>query len=616
MIQALPVETQDIVVTASRAPQAQDESPASVTLLDEERIDRLGEPLVPALLRLTPSVSVATSGPAGSLTEVRIRGAEANHTLLFVEGIRANDPAAGNIPRFELLNADLFSRIEVVRGPQSALWGSEAIGGVVAVGSQRAVGTQLSVLGELGSFRFRRAGVQGGTAVGNVAVSGALGTQRSRGIDSFDGNGDREGYRNVSGRARAAWSLSETLEIGATGFALTGRSEFDGYSPVTFQRADTLDSTRNTLRAGRVWTRLGAEGGKLTGQLGASILRSSNRNLLAGDEINRTRGKRATLSGQVEHRFATASIRHLLIAAAEHEREDFQARDVIYGGFSNQDQDRAHQAFTAEWRADAGPVNADVAIRHDRFSRFKDATTLRAALLGKLGGGFSLAGSYGEGIAQPSFFDLYGFFPGSFVGNAGLRPESSRGAELSLRYGKDRLRGSLTAYRQRLRNEIVDVFDSTTFLSSTANRDEGSRRSGLEAELGWSLADTLSLTGTYAYLKASQPGSSPGQQVREIRRPKHSGSVAVDGSRKRLSYGVSLAYTGERGDTDFDAFPARPVRLDPYWLTSARLAYDVGSQLALFARIANAFDDRHQDVFGYRTEGRSVHVGLRLAPRR
>ena len=92
--------------------------------------------MVSDYLRLIPSVSVAVSGPAGSLTQVRIRGAEANQTLLFVEGIRANDPAAGNEPRFELLNADLASRIEVVRGPQSALWGSEAIGGVIAVSGE------------------------------------------------------------------------------------------------------------------------------------------------------------------------------------------------------------------------------------------------------------------------------------------------------------------------------------------------------------------------------------------------------------------------------------------------------------------------------------------------
>ena len=129
----LPIDTSEIVVTASRTPEQASETAASVSIIDEKRIERLGEPLIPALLRLTPSAAVASSGPAGSLTEVRIRGAEANHTLLFVDGIRVNDPASGNNPRFELLNADLASRIEIVRGPQSALWGSEAIGGVVAV---------------------------------------------------------------------------------------------------------------------------------------------------------------------------------------------------------------------------------------------------------------------------------------------------------------------------------------------------------------------------------------------------------------------------------------------------------------------------------------------------
>ena len=130
----LPNFDQDpIVVTASRAEESAESASASVTLIDADRIERIGAPLVTDLLRLVPSVSVARSGPAGSLTDVRIRGAESNHSLLFVEGIRANDPAAGNIPRFELLVADLASRIEVVRGPQSALWGSEAIGGVVAV---------------------------------------------------------------------------------------------------------------------------------------------------------------------------------------------------------------------------------------------------------------------------------------------------------------------------------------------------------------------------------------------------------------------------------------------------------------------------------------------------
>src|SRR5437868_13802943 len=134
----LPIDSQfidsgQIVITASRAPESEARTPASVTIIDQQLIQHLGEPLSYDLLRLVPSAAVSSSGPAGSLTDVRIRGAEANHTLLFIDGIRANDPATGDFARFELLNADIASRIEVVRGPQSALWGSDAIGGVIAV---------------------------------------------------------------------------------------------------------------------------------------------------------------------------------------------------------------------------------------------------------------------------------------------------------------------------------------------------------------------------------------------------------------------------------------------------------------------------------------------------
>jgi vitamin B12 transporter len=130
---------------------------------------------------------------------------------------------------------------------------------------------------------------------------------------------------------------------------------------------------------------------------------------------------------QVEHGFAAGRVRNRVILGADAEHETFEARDAIYGGFSNQDRSRNHQALTLEWRSESGPLTGDIAARRDIFNRFQDATSLRASLLGHLGGGFSAAASYAEGIAQPTFFDLYGFFPGSFAGNPSLKPESSRG---------------------------------------------------------------------------------------------------------------------------------------------------------------------------------------------
>src|SRR5919112_2742544 len=162
MDQATPIDTNEIVVTASRSPEEAAQTPASVTIIDQARIERLGEPQISGFLRLVPSAAVSTSGPMGSITEVRIRGAEANHTLLFIDGIRANDPAESNTPRFELLNPDVASRIELIRGPQSALWGSEAIGGVIAVEGR--AGARPLAFVEAGSLGFLRAGGSVGIA--------------------------------------------------------------------------------------------------------------------------------------------------------------------------------------------------------------------------------------------------------------------------------------------------------------------------------------------------------------------------------------------------------------------------------------------------------------------
>jgi vitamin B12 transporter len=610
---ALPIDTDQIVITASRAPESQAQTPASVTIIDQQAIEHLDDPLIGSLLRLTPSAAIATSGPAGSLTEVRIRGAEANHTLLFVDGIKINDPASGDNPRFELLNADLASRIEVVRGPQSALWGSEAVGGVVAINGLDEV-PGYAANGEGGSFGFARASGSAARVTDRVSLAGAVGFQRATGIDSFDGLGDKDGYRNLSGRLRATWRPAPNVELGASGLALTGHTQFDGFDPVTFAHTDTLDNSRNRLAAGRVWASVGNDSSPWRAQIAGSLLGSSNKNYLADVEQNRTRGARRNLSAQLERRFTTGAIAHTLIAAADLERETFHARDTIYGGFSNQDRSRNHEALTFEWRGEIKPVTADFAVRRDIFNRFRDATSLRASLLARVGGGFSVAGSYGEGIAQPTFFDLYGFFPNNFLGNPSLKPESSRGFEASLRYRCGPFDASLTGYRQRLHDEIIDVFDFNTFLFSTTNRHEISHRSGVEATVGWKLNGGLRLSANYAYLKATQPDDANLTQVHELRRPKHSGSLVLDGSTDKFTYGGSIAYVGKHFDQR-DTFPFDRVTLGSYWLADARLAYAIKPGIELFARMSNALGQHYEDVFGYRTEPRAAYAGVRLSSR-
>ena len=606
---ALPIDTDQIVITAARVPEKESESAASVTLLDSARIERLGDPLVPTFIRLTPSAAVTVQGGGGLLTEVRIRGAENNHTLLFIDGIRANDPATGNFARFELLNADLASRIEVVRGPQSALWGSEAIGGVVAINGLDDPSPARGSL-EAGSFGFRRASASGGLISGTASLSAAVGFQRARGIDSFSGDGDKDGYRNLSARLRGTLRLAPAVRLGASGFALTGRSEFDGYDNLTGERGDTLDFSRNRLTAGRIWADLGSPAG-WSGRLGVSMLVATNKYRRDESPINDNRGTRRTFDAQLVRPFTTGPVDHRLIVAVDLERETFRARDVIYGGATDQDRTRRHDSITAEWRGTIGGFSGDVAVRRDAFNRFKDSTSLRASLLAEVGGGFAVAGSYAEGIAQPTFFDLYGFFPGNFVGNPSLKPEKSHGLEGSLRFRRDNIAASLTAFRQRLDDEIVE---NATF-TSAINSETHSRRWGVEAEVAWQAHRALRLSTSYAYLKATQPTGALNRQLEEWRRPRHSGSLAADGHIGRWSYGGSIAYVGSHLDRQ-EVAPFAIVRLDGYWLAGARIAYAVRPGIELFARGSNLFDEAYEDSADYRTEGRGLFLGIRLADRR
>ena len=606
-----PVENQPaIVITASRLPEPVADSAASVSIVDDALLDHLGEPAITAYLRLLPSTSVATSGPTGSFTQVRIRGAEANHSLLFIDGIRANDPAAGNEPRFELLGADIASRIELVRGPQSALWGSEAIGGVIAVTGDAAMSTGASGAIEGGSFGFRRAAGSASLGRDALGIALAFGHQASDGIDSFDGGGERDGFTSNVMRGLARWTPEESLVLTASGFWLAGRSDYDGTDPFTYLRADTLDRTRNRIAAGRLGMAYGAKDDAWQAKLAGSLLSSRSRNLLGASEINQSEGRRSTVDAEVNHLFSTGSIDHALVAAGTLEDERFETADVAFGGFSDQRRNRRHWSLTGEYKAVWNDrLIGDIAVRRDAFDRFRDATSLRASLLVKASQAIAMGASYGEGIAQPTFYDLYGFFPGSFKGNPSLRTENSRGMEAFIRYSNGPWSGSLTYYRQRLRDEIVGTYDFDTRLSSAANAAGRSKRQGVEIEAGWRLGEMLRVAATYSYLDASEPAAAG--QLREVRRPRHSGSMTIDGTVGNFTYGGSIAYVGRRADTDFDTF--QRVSLSPYWLAGARLAYAVRPGVEVFGRIANAFDDRYQDVVGYRTEGRSAYAGLRLA---
>ena len=597
-----------IVVTGSREPMAMRDLPGAISTIEDRGLEAIDLPGAADTLRLLPGVSVSVSGPRGTQTQVRLRGAEANHTLLFLDGIRLNDPAAGNEARFELLNTDLISRIELVPGAQSALWGPEALGGVISVESPSPLrGSRAAAIAEYGSLdSLRRAGPGSGRA-GDCGRSARGSGRRSDGIDSCGAGGERDGFETASAAVRAAWRPTEGAELGASGLYVEGRSDFDGFDPVTFRRADTADATENRIAAGRFWGAL--ETGGWTFAADADLLDSANRNLLGDAPLNRTAGRRTTAGGQVSRRIGG----HRVTAAIEHEAEEFAARDTIYFGGTDQDRARHLTALVGEWNGRwSDRVTTNLAIRRDSFSAFADSTNVRAAVLVRPAREWTLLASYGEGIAQPSFYDLYGFFPGSFVGNPALRPEQAQSWEAAVqwRHGPTSLR--LTGFTSRLESEIVDVFDPASFLSSTRNVEGKSRRRGIEFWADHRVSRALELSFNYTFLDADERREPTDAPIREVRRPRHSANLVAFGESGRLRWSATAAYVGARTDMDFDLFPAARIRLGDYVLASARLGWRLTEALEAFGRIENAFGADYQDVVGYNTPGRTVHAGLRL----
>jgi vitamin B12 transporter len=210
---------------------------------------------------------------------------------------------------------------------------------------------------------------QVGAELGALALSGTGGYLRSEGIDSFGAGGERDGFENKAGSFKAVLRPSPGGEFGLVGHYVEGTSEFDGFDPVTFRRADTLDETKNRIAAIRGYGRVEENGWSLL--LDGSYLTSANRNRLGQTPLNRTFGERFTIGGQLSKELAIGGGRHRFTAAAEHEGEEFRARDQVFFGGTDQDRARDLTALVGEWRADwSDRFATDVAVRHDSFSAF------------------------------------------------------------------------------------------------------------------------------------------------------------------------------------------------------------------------------------------------------
>ncbi|RGP40055.1 Vitamin B12 transporter BtuB [Altererythrobacter insulae] len=599
--------TRSILVSASRdEPIVATDFAGSASVIADYQIEARQVRNVADVLRDVPGIAVASI--AGQ-TQLRLRGSEANHVLVLVDGIEVSDPFAGEFD-VGTLQAEIGSRVEVLRGPQSALYGSDAIGGVVAYQSGQFDGISAFVEGGTnetvnGALRLGTIGESWSGSLSAVVVStggepNARGGARDIGRDSY----------TVSGKVEN--ELGEGFTVRASGrFVRTegqfNDSDFDTSSP-TFGL--TIDSPGTRFENEAIYALLGANlesmGGDWTHDLSAQLADISRDTFGAFGRTSGSDGDRLKASYVSSLRLDKA---HSLTFAADWERERFRNDDPFDFAFTGR-RSNENVGLVGEYRYDGSVFDLSAAIRHDINDRFADETTFRFGAGYQVTPSTRVRANYGTGIKNPGFFELFGFFDGRFIGNEDLTPEKSESWEVGIDQDIGRVASiSATYFDSRLKDEIFTTFPAPLFIATPANRDTLSKQNGIELSAQAKLGPQISLNAAYTYLDAEENG------VEEVRRPGNIASAVVNWTAPDDAASATLIVR-RNGATDDVAFTDPsfiPVveRLDSYTLVNFNAEARLTNAIRVFGRVENLLDETYEQVFSFVSPGRTAVIGIR-----
>lgn len=613
-----------VLVTGSRTPIPANQLGTASTVLSAEDIARRQNPIVSDLLRGVPGLAVSRSGGVGGLTQLRIRGAEGNHTLVLVDGIEANELNFNGEFDFSFLNAAGIERIEVLRGAQSALYGSDAIGGVVnIITTQGTPGFRANLMGEGGAFGTRQFG--GSVSGGSERFTGAAN------VNYFEDDGhnisrtgdEKDGFRNISAGLKARARPTDTLTFDGVLRYADSRTQSDAAQfnfpsmPTDGIVMDSDNEEEASQLYGRFQGSLALLDGLWSHRAGISYADTEREFFAGGAPTARSGGERlkfdyqTTLSMDAPELAGSA---HSVTFAFEREEMDFLNEGATPTAFQNQKQSDSQNSFIGEYRVGfADQVFLSASLRHDDNDLFDNATTYRitgAWLVEDWGS--RLHASFGTGITNPGFFELFGFIPAFFIGNPDLEPEESKSFDVG--FEQKFLGGDLTIdvtyFHADLTKEIITTFDFVTFLSGVENLVGKSKRDGVEITLDANISEAFSLSASYAYVRSRQPDGMP-----EVRRPKHTASLNANYgfAAGRGNLNLDVAYNGKQ--QDFEFVPVTPefrVTLDSYVLVTLAGSYRISDRVEIFARAENLLDEKYEEVFSYRSRGIGAFAGVRV----
>lgn len=589
---AFATDIDPVIVTATRTAQTADETLSSITVITRKEIEREQAQSVQELMRGIPGVDIANNGGPGKASSVFLRGTESDHVLVLIDGVKVGSATLGTTA-FQDIPVEQIERIEIVRGPRSSLYGSEAIGGVIQIFTRKGGGA-LKPFFSIGGGNYQTysgsAGVSGGGERGWFSASASgidtegfnacNGKPSPGGAGCFTTEPDKDGYRNLSGSLRAGYRFDNSLEMDVHALRAEGKNEFDGSfvnesesvqqvlgGTLRFSPADMWDIA---LTVGRSW--------------------DESDNFKDGTFLSRFDTERDTLSFQNDLSVAPD---HLLTVGADYQD------DRVEGTTAYAVSSRDNTGLFTQYQGRFGAHDVQLSLRRDDNEQFGNRDTGGAAWGYALSEGLRLTASYGTAFKAPTFNELY--FPG--FGNPNLRPEESDSFELGLSGKPAWGHWSINAYETRIDDLIA--FDASTF--APANIDQARIR-GLEAIVGtqlggWDLNTNLTLLDPENRSGGANDGNVLPRRARQ--------SLRLDADRNfgRYRLGATLLAAGKRYDD-----LANTRQLGGYATIDLRAEYALAKDWRLQARVENLLDKDYETAAFFNQPGRSLYLTLRYQP--
>lgn len=612
---------EDVVVTANRIAQEASRVGDSVTVISAKEQRRSQKAVVSDLIAATPGVTMYRNGGLGGTTAISIRGAETHQTVVLIDGVKMNDPSS-NSGAFDFSNliTTEYSHIEVLRGPQSTLWGSQAIGGVVNIVTTVPEGPlsgSFSAEGGTHETGLVRAHAQaGGDRFAWRVAGGYLTTD---GISAFDrdwGGRENDGYRNVGFNARGIFRITDNVSAEVRSTWSDGRSDFDGFPPPLYSFTDTREYGTTEELFSYAGLNFSAFDGRFENRIGFAYTDTDRHNTDPNSQVSTTfdatgRNERWEYQGTLH-----LTDRLIGIVGLESERSELTTASPTEFDPNPVPLEDGVRIDSIYGQLTATPFDAltlSVGARHDDHDTFGNYTTTRASAAWSVAPDTILRASYGEGFKAPTLYQLY-----SPYGNLNLDPEEAESwdAGIEQRFFDKKLTVSATYFNRDTSNMIDFAYctEGDTMPQCLAgsfgyyDNVQKTNAEGVELALLAQLTDRLALSANYTTMEAENTARDSADFGRKLpRRPNETANA-------QLSYdwaiGLTTTVAVQHAGRSFDRI-SNTVVMDGYTLFDFRASYTVTRSLEVYGRIENAFDEDYETVDKYGTLGRTFYAGLR-----